>query len=58
MYLYVSRTLADPGEHRVLAWLSVVLVAMLGTAAIVAMTVVWPRERAPGAGGDRLVVSS
>jgi hypothetical protein len=47
MYLHVSRTLADPGEHRVLAWLSVVLVAVLGTAAILAMTVAWPRERGP-----------
>jgi hypothetical protein len=45
--LYVSQTLADPGEHRVLAWLSVVLVAALGSAAIVAMTVARPRERSP-----------
>jgi hypothetical protein len=46
IYLYVSRTLADPGQHRVLAWLSVLLVTVLGSAAIVAMTITWPRRRA------------
>jgi hypothetical protein len=45
IYLYVSRTLADPGQHRVLAWLSVLLVTVLGSIAIVAMTVTWPHRR-------------
>jgi len=45
IYLYVSRTLAAPGQHRVLAWLSVLLVGVLGGIAIVAMTVWWPRTR-------------
>lgn len=58
IYLYLSRTLSDPGQHRVLAWLSVLLVTVLGSVAIVAMTVRWPRRRDPVRGRDRSSASS
>jgi hypothetical protein len=50
IYLYVSRTLAHPGPHPVLAWLSVLIVAVLGSAAIIVMTVSGPRRRPPAPG--------
>jgi hypothetical protein len=45
IYLYVSRTLTEPGRHGVWAWLSVTVVTVLGSAAILALTVRWPRRR-------------
>ena len=51
VYIYVARFVADPGQHSVLGWLSVVLVVVLGGAAVVALTVTWPRRRAGAAVG-------
>jgi lysylphosphatidylglycerol synthetase-like protein (DUF2156 family) len=52
VYQYVSRTLADPEPHPVWARLSVAVVAVLGGAAIIVMTVP-RRDSAPGAARAR-----
>jgi hypothetical protein len=46
IYLYVSQTLATPGPQPWWAWPSIAVVTVLGSAAILALTVRWPRRRA------------
>jgi hypothetical protein len=45
IYLYVSQTLATPGPQPGWAWPSIAVVTVLGSAAILALTVRWPRRR-------------
>jgi hypothetical protein len=45
IYLSVSHALAAAGPGRAWAWLTMIVVTVLGSAAILALTVRWPRRR-------------
>jgi Na+/phosphate symporter len=53
IYLFIYQALADPGQRSVWTWLSVTLVTVLGSAVIVALTVIWPGRRARRRSGRR-----
>jgi hypothetical protein len=49
IYLSVAQALAAPGQRPDWAWLTMTVVTVLGSAAILALTVTWPRRRGAGA---------